>query len=427
VTQRQTYPGSGSDQFHLVDGEMHCEGVSIRALAERFGTPLYVYSRASMEERFDAVRSAFGADARICYAVKANPNLAVLKVFGERGASFDVVSGGELARVQAAGFDTSEVVFAGVGKTRAEMDEALRAGILAFHVESAVEIEVLDDLARARGVTAPVALRLNPDVDVDTHAYISTGRKQDKFGLDLESAGRLVERIASSPALRLCGYHVHLGSQLKDPAPYARALDRVEAFVDAASVRAEGIEYFDVGGGFGIAYGAGGTVCDVGAVAAAVVDRIRARGWRPTTEPGRFLVGDAGVLVTRVLARKDGGDKGFLVCDAAMNDLIRPALYGAHHPVGTVRDPARPSGPLPVDVVGPVCESGDFLARSVSLPPMVEGDLLAVLAAGAYGASMASNYNSRPRPAEVMVDRGGVTVCRRRETYADLYRAELEP
>jgi diaminopimelate decarboxylase len=426
VTPRQTFPGSGTDQFHLVDGAMRCEDVAIAELAERFGTPLYVYSRASMEERFDVVRAAFGADARICYAVKANPNLSVLRVFGERGASFDVVSGGELARVQAAGFDTSEVVFAGVGKTRAEMDEALRAGILAFHVESAVEIEVLDDLARARGARAPVALRLNPDVDVDTHAYISTGRKQDKFGLDLATAGRLVERIAASTALRLRGYHVHLGSQLKDPAPYAHALDRVEEFVDAAAVRAEGVEYFDVGGGFGIAYGAGGTACDVGAVAAAVVDRIRARGWRPTTEPGRFLVGDAGVLVTRVLARKDGGDKGFLVCDAAMNDLIRPALYGAHHPVAAVVEPGRPSGPQPVDVVGPVCESGDFLARSIALPPMEEGDLLAVLAAGAYGASMASNYNSRPRPAEVLVDGKDVTVCRRRETYADLYRAEIE-
>ncbi|MGA1607541.1 MAG: diaminopimelate decarboxylase family protein, partial [Planctomycetota bacterium] len=264
------------------------------------------------------------------------------------------------------------------------------------------------------------------DVDVDTHAYISTGRKQDKFGLDLATAGRLVERIAASSALRLRGYHVHLGSQLKDPAPYAHALDRVEEFVDAAAVRAEGVEYFDVGGGFGIAYGAGGTACDVGAVAAAVVDRIRVRGWRPTPDPGRFLAGVAGGLVTRVLARKDGGDKGFLVCDAAMNDLIRPALYGAHHPVAAVVEPGRPSGPQPVDVVGPVCESGDFLARSIALPPMEEGDLLAVLAAGAYGASMASNYNSRPRPAEVLVDGKDVTVCRRRETYADLYRAEIE-
>lgn len=425
VNPTQIFPGSGSDHFHLVDGEMHCEGLAIAALAERFGTPLYVYSRAAMEDRFDAVRDAFGADARICYAVKANPNLSVLRVFGERGASFDVVSGGELARVRAAGFDTSEVVFAGVGKTRAEMDEALRADILAFHVESAVEIDVLEDLARERGVSAPVALRLNPDVDVDTHAYISTGRKQDKFGLDLATAAGLVERIARSSSLRLRGYHVHLGSQLKDPKPYARALDRIEAFVDEASVRGEGVEYLDVGGGFGIAYGTG-EACDVRAVAHAVVDRIRARGWRPTTEPGRFLVGDAGVLVSRVLARKDGGDKGFLVCDAAMNDLIRPALYGAHHPVGAVRDPDRAPAPIPVDVVGPVCESGDFLARSASLPPMVEGDLLAVLAAGAYGASMASNYNSRPRPAEVMVDGGDVTVCRRRETYEDLYRAEID-
>lgn len=424
VTDPSPFPFSGTPHFHLVDGEMYCEDVRVANLAAEHGSPLYVYSERAMRDRFAAVRSAFGDDARICYAVKANPNLAVLRLFGELGASFDVVSGGELARVRAAGQSASGVVFAGVGKTERELEEGVDAGILAFHVESVAEFDAIDALGRMRGLQIGVALRLNPDVEVDTHEYISTGRREDKFGLDLATAATLAERVARSPALSLRGYHVHLGSQLRSTVPYAQALDRVEEFLDGDALRQEGVEYYDTGGGFGIAYGDGGGPCDVRAVADAIVPRIRARGLRPMAEPGRFLVGDAGVLVTRVLARKEGRQKRFLVVDAAMTELIRPALYAAQHPVAPVREPSRDAAGE-FDVVGPVCESSDFLARSVPLPPMDKGDLLAVLAAGAYGSSMASNYNSRPRPAEVLVSGGDARLIRRRETYQDLWAEEL--
>ena len=298
------FPDADSDAFRLVDGALWCEDVPVEALAARFGTPLYVYSSATMRARHAVVRAAFGPDTRICYAVKSNPNLAVLRRFGEMGCGFDVVSAGELARVVAAGQPTDGVVFAGVGKTEADVAAGLDAGVLFFNLESPHEFDLLDAAAARRGVTAPVALRLNPDVAADTHAYITTGRDGDKFGLSMARGAEWVAAVRRARHLRLVGYHFHLGSQLRDPEVWSRALDRVEAFLDADPAHRDGITHIDVGGGFGIAYGDGRGALDVAAVAARVLPRLAARGLTPVVEPGRFLVGDAGVLVTRVLLRK---------------------------------------------------------------------------------------------------------------------------
>lgn len=416
-------PGSGSAAFHLRAGELWCEDVSIRDLAARFGTPLYVYSGATLDARVAAVRNAFGAEAQICYAVKANSNLSLLARMHARGIGFDLVSGGELQRLQAAQLPTRDAVFAGVGKDPWEIDAAVAAGILFFNVESPHELPLLAAAGQRAGVRVPVALRLNPDVDAGTHAYISTGKKDNKFGVAIDRAGELVTAIVQNPWLQLRGYHVHLGSQLRSVDPYVHALDKVCAFADGAAERSAGVTHYDLGGGFGIAYGQGEPL-DVGAVARALLPRLAARGWRPVVEPGRFLVGDAGVLVTSVLGEKLQGSTDFLLVDAAMNDLMRPALYQAEHPIVPVA--TRAGAPRLVDIVGPVCETGDFLGKRRSLPPAARGDLLAILGAGAYGASMASNYNTRRRPAEVLVDGATVRLIRRRETFAQLFQNEID-
>jgi len=420
---RAPCPGAGSSAFHLRRGELWCEGVAVRELAQRHGTPLYVYSAATLAERFTALRAAFGAAAHICYAVKANPNLTLLARLHRLGAGFDVVSGGELLRLQAAGLPTDGVVFAGVAKQPWEIAAAVAAGILFFNVESPHELPLLAAAAAGGGRPVRVALRLNPGVDAGGHAYISTARTDTKFGIGLPQAGAVVEAIAREPRLELCGYHVHLGSQVRQVEPYRLALDRVCEFVDAAAVRREGITHYDLGGGFGIAYGQGEPL-DVAAVAAAVLPTLTARGWRPVLEPGRHLVGDAGILVTAVLGEKRQDHTTFLLVDAAMNDLLRPALYQAEHPIVPVV--ATPLPPRAVDVVGPVCETGDFLARQRPLPPLPRGELLAVLGAGAYGASMASNYNSRCRPAEVLVDGDRAQLVRRRDTLPQLFQNEVD-
>lgn len=421
-SDRQPCAGSGTAEFHRRNGELWCEDVPLPALAARLGTPLYVYSRAAMQSRLAAVRAAFGPDATICFAVKSNGALAVLRTMHAGGAGFDVVSGGELRRVQAAGLPTDQVVFAGVAKERWELEAAAAAGILAFHVESPHELPLLASVGSQLGRPLRVMLRVNPDVDAGTHAYISTGKKENKFGVALGAAGEVVAAIVASPWLRLVGYHVHLGSQLRSVEPYAQALAKVEAFVDADPARGRGVTHYDLGGGFGIGYGAGEPL-DVGAVAAALLPRLRARGWRPIVEPGRYLVGDAGVLITRVLGEKPQGGTTFLLVDAAMNDLLRPALYQAEHPIV----PVSPRAGLArtVDVVGPVCETGDFLGKRRDLPPCQPGDLIAVLAAGAYGASMASNYNTRRRPAEALVDGAAARLVRARETFDQLLQNEV--
>ncbi len=416
---------AGTDHFHLRDDQLWCEGVRVADLAAAHGTPLYVYSRAAMAERYARVRAAFGRDAHVCYAVKANSNLGVLRTFRDLGAGFDLVSRGELRRLQAAGIDTRGAVFAGVAKDKDDIGEALAAGILFFNVESPHELPLLAAAGKARGVRVPLALRLNPDVDAGTHAYISTGKSENKFGLDLRTASMLVAEIRRTPQLELVGYHVHLGSQLKAAGPYLEALTRVEAFLDADASHRQGLRFHDLGGGFGVGYGDPGGLLDVEVLAAAVLPRLRARGLVPVVEPGRFLIADAGVLVTRVLGTKAGVGRDFVLVDAAMNDLIRPSLYEAEHPIAPLRRPTAPPAARPCDVVGPVCESSDFLGLHRRLPSLAKDDLLAVFSTGAYGASMTSNYNSRRRPAEVMVAGEQVTLLRRRERFEDLWAAEL--
>jgi diaminopimelate decarboxylase len=420
---REPGPGAGSSAFHRRGEELWCEGVAVRALAERYGTPLYVYSAATIAERFATVRAAFGPAAHICYAVKANPNLTLLARLHALGAGFDLVSGGELLRLQAAGLPTAGAVFAGVGKEPWEIAAAVAADILFFNVESPHELPLLAAAAAAAGRTVRVALRLNPGVEAGGHAYMRTARADTKFGVGLGAAGAVVEAIARERSLALCGYHVHLGSQVQRPEPYREALDRVCEFVDAAAVRRDGVTHYDLGGGFAIGYGKGAPL-DVAAVASCVLPVLAARSWRPVLEPGRQLVGDAGILVTTVLGEKHQEHTDFLLVDAGMNDLLRPALYQAEHPVVPVTHATGAS--RRVDVVGPVCETGDFLARQRLLPPCRRGDLLAVLDAGAYGASMASNYNSRRRPAEVLVDGSTARLVRRRDTLPQLFANEVD-
>ena len=422
-SSRSPCPGAGTADFHVRAGELWCEDVPLARLAERFGTPLYVYSRAAITTRVAEVRAAFGPEALVCYAVKANGNLAVLRAVHDAGAGFDLVSGGELARLQAAGLPARGAVFAGVGKERWELEAAAAAGILFFNVESPHELPLLADVARAAGQRLRVAVRINPDVDAGTHAYIATGKDENKFGIALARAGEVVAAIVREPALQLAGYHVHLGSQLRSVAPYVQALERVAAFVDADPARGEGVTHYDLGGGFGLGYGQGERM-DVAAVAQALRPLLAARGWTPVVEPGRFLIGDAGVLLTRVLGEKRQGAADFVIVDAAMNDLLRPALYQAEHPIVPVAP--REGTTRVADVVGPVCETADFLGKRRSLPPLATGDLLAVLAAGAYGASMASNYNTRRRPAEVMVDGGIARLVRARETFDQLFANEID-
>ncbi len=420
---RSPCPGAGSPAFHLRGGELWCEDVPVARLAQHFGTPLYVYAKAALHERIAAVRSAFGTSAHVCYAVKANANLSLLREVHAAGAGFDLVSGGELRRLQAAGLPAGGAVFAGVGKERWEIEAAIAAGILFFNVETEYELPLLAASAAAAGTRVPVALRLNPDVDAGTHAYISTGKRENKFGIALSRAGAVVDAIVAEPSLRLAGYHVHLGSQVRAVAPYATALERVLQFADGAAVRADGVTHYDLGGGFGIAYGHGEAL-DVAAVARARRPLLQARGWTPVVEPGRYLVGDAGILVTAVLGEKPQGGTHFVLVDAAMNDLLRPALYHAEHPIVPVAP--HPGATRVVDVVGPVCETGDFLGKGRTLPPCRAGDLLAVLGAGAYGASMASNYNSRRRAAEVLVDGKVARLIRRRETFEQLFANEVD-
>jgi diaminopimelate decarboxylase len=420
-------PAIETTQFHYRDGQLACEGVDVARLAAEFGTPLYVYSRRSMAERYALLREAFGAEARICFAVKSNSNLSLLRLFAELGAGFDLVSGGELRRLQAAGLATGDAVFAGVAKAEWEIRAGIEAGILLFNLESEHEVPILERLGAELGRPVAVAIRLNVDVDPNTHDYISTGRKHDKFGLSLDRAGVAVEVVAASRHVELVGYHVHLGSLLRSIAPYLQAQERVFEFMDGAAVRREGVRYYDCGGGFGISYGDGKGILDVAAVGRAMLPGLRARGLVPILEPGRFLVADAGILVTEVLGTKASGGRRFALVDAAMNDLIRPALYGAEHPVVPLREPAPDAVRTACDVVGPVCESSDFLAKGRQLPPLERGDRLAVCAAGAYGFSMASNYNSRRRPAEVLVTGNTVRLIRRREEFAEMWAQEIIP
>ncbi len=409
-----------TEAFPRRDGVLQAEGVALEALATQFGTPLYVYSRAAIETAARAWLDALGPAGRLCYAVKANSNLAVLNLLARLGAGFDIVSAGELERVLRAGGDAARVVFSGVAKEAGEMRRALEAGIHCFNVESAAELELLNRVAGDCGKTAPVSLRVNPDVDAQTHPYISTGLRDNKFGVPMDDAFALYQRAAALPHLRITGIDCHIGSQLTRIDPYLDALERVLALADRLAAAGIVLTHLDIGGGLGVRYRD-----ETPPTPQALLEAVRARlGTRPLSllvEPGRSIVANAGVLLTRVVYLKDNGDKHFALVDAAMNDLVRPALYDAWMAIEAVTP--RPGTPRAYDIVGPVCETGDFLGKARELV-LAAGDLLAVRSAGAYGFVMSSNYNTRPRPAEILVDGSRVHVARQRETLDDLLRGE---
>ena len=410
------------DHFEYRGGELHAEDVPLAEVAGRHGTPVYVYSRATLTRHFHAFDKALaGHEHLVCYAVKANSNLAVLQVLARLGAGFDIVSGGELARVLKAGGDPRKIVFSGVGKTVAEMKQALLTGVGCFNVESEAELVRLDEVATGMKKRAPIALRVNPDVDPKTHPYISTGLKANKFGVDIAQAERLYALARTLPGLDIAGVACHIGSQLQDLAPFLAALERVLALVDRLAAQGIGLLHLDLGGGLGVRYDAEAPPSPA-ELATAVREKLAGRKLKLLLEPGRAIAGNAGVLVTRVEYLKPGSEKSFAVVDAAMNDLLRPALYQGWHAVLPVREQGT-GARATYDVVGPICESGDWLARGRDLA-IAPGDLLAIRTAGAYGFTMSSNYNTRPRAAEVMVDGKQVHLVRARESVDDLLRGE---
>ena len=418
------------DHFNWRKLELHCEDVRLADVAASVGTPAYVYSRRTIVEHYRRLQQAFAwANPLICYSVKACDNRAVLKVFVELGAGFDVVSGGEIHRVLKAGGDPGRIVFAGVGKTDDEIALAVDLDIHLFTVESEPELEAIETVAARKGKHVRAALRVNPDVDPETHTYVTTGTRENKFGVDLQSAAAVLKRRGDFPHVDFVGVHAHIGSQITSVDPYVAALARVARFIRAQEAAGLKVDTIDIGGGFGIFYKLGEALT-AKEFSSAIRPVVAPLGKKVVMEPGRFIVGNAGVLLTRVIFVKVSGDKRFVIVDAAMNDLIRPALYGAEHRVWPVKPPFLPGdasrmpGLKRADIVGPVCESGDFLALDRPFPDVRRGDLVAVFSAGAYGMTMSSNYNSRPRAPEVLVEGDAFRVVRRRETYDDLMRYE---
>jgi len=421
------------DFFEYRGGELYGEEVPVRQIAAAVGSPCYVYSSRTLLHHLQVLREAFApAQPLICYSLKANSSLAICATLRAAGAGFDVVSGGELFRALKIGADPATIVYAGVGKTAPEIEQALNAGVLLFNVESVNEVEVINAVALRLGKIARIALRLNPDVDPHTHSYTTTGKKENKFGIEMPQARGLIGRIRELKAIDLAGIHLHLGSPITTVEPYVEALNKALPFIE--DVRSQGIDlrYLNIGGGYGIQYGNNTTVGPRD-YAAAILPLVRKSGCRFIMEPGRFIVGNAGILVTRVTYVKESPAKTFVICDAGMNDLIRPAFYGSFHRIWPVQshlprtafdEPASANGAVTVDVVGPVCESGDFFAKDRKLPALAQGDLLAIFSAGAYSMSMSSNYNSRPRACEVIISGADFRVVRERETYDDLIRHE---
>lgn len=411
--------------FSYRQGWLHAEEVPVRELAERFGTPLYIYSRTHLQTQFRTLAAAMAAVApQIYYAVKANSNGAVIATLAAEGAGADVVSGGELFRARRAGVPANRIVFAGVGKTEAEVEYALRENIQFFTVESEPELERISSVAKKTGGTARVAIRVNPDVDPRTHTYTSTGKKENKFGVDIERAEKAYDLAARLPGLEIAGLHMHLGSPLADERPYVEALDKVAPLCHTLKRRFSTFRHLDIGGGLGIKYSRDQHEFDLTRFADAVVPRLQALGLGVGMEPGRFIVGNGGLLVATVQYVKNNPLKEFVISDAAMNDLIRPALYGSHHDLCAVRET---SATVKGDLVGPVCESGDFFAQNRLIPDVKPGEWIAVRGAGAYGFAMSSSYNSRPRAAEVMVCGARYELIRDRETWDDLVRGEHLP
>ena len=432
--------------FRYREGKLYCEDVDLTRAAEEFGTPLYIYSAGTILDHYTRLDAALAPlDHLICYAVKANSNRAILKLLADAGAGFDIVSGGELFRAIKAGADPKKCTFAGVGKTRDEIEYALEQGVYSFNVESEAELEYIDKIAGAKNSRAPIALRINPDVDPHTHEYISTGSHENKFGISLEDAPRIYERAAKMQNIDVVGVQMHIGSQITEAKPFAEAIAKVAPLVRDLKSK-YGIKFFSIGGGMGIIYrralesgpgkwwhehGGESSAFSLRDYADAIVPPLRDLGIRILVEPGRFLIGNAGVLLTRVRYLKKSGQKKFAIVDAGMNDLIRPALYRSYHEIVPVKEKIEIETESKrkmerIDIVGPVCESGDFFALDREMPDVREGDLLAIMSAGAYGFVMASNYNSRPLPAEVLVHGDKVRLIRERQTWEDLVRDEAE-
>ncbi len=410
------------DAFAYRSSQLFCEDASLASIADRFGTPTYVYSQARITGNLlSLARALAGVPSLICYSVKANSNRHILRLVREAGAGFDVVSGGELERVMRVEADPQRVVFSGVGKTQQEIDAGLAAGILMFNVESAGELELIEARARNLNRVAPISLRINPDIAAETHPYISTGRLIHKFGVPKREAASLYEQAAHSSFLRVRGMACHIGSQILEADPFVETLKQMLVLARELAGRDIHLQYLDAGGGFGVPY-AGEEPLDLAALAGKLTAHLTGTPYQLILEPGRSIVGDAGILLTRVLYLKRSHAKTFVVADAGMNDLLRPALYNAYHEVVPVKQRAAPE--ILADVVGPLCETGDFLARDRRMPVVASGELLAVLTAGAYGYALASNYNSRPRPAEVLVNGERAELIRRRETIDDLMATE---
>ncbi len=411
------------DYFEYKDGILHAEGIALEQLAAEFGTPLYVYSRATLERHWRAYEQAFaGAPHLICYAVKANSSLAVLNLLARLGSGFDIVSGGELARVLRAGGQAEKVVFSGVGKSAQEIRDALQTGIRCFNVESAAELKRINQIAMDMGVQAPVSLRVNPDVDAGTHPYISTGLKENKFGIPVEQAYELYQRAAQMPGVQLAGIDCHIGSQLTEMSPFIDALDRILLLVDRLADSGIRLQHLDLGGGLGIRY-RDEQPPEPASYADAIMQHMQGHELEILIEPGRAIAGNAGVMLTRVEYLKDQGEHHFAIVDAAMNDLIRPSLYSAWQDIVPLREQNPDGRSASYDIVGPVCETGDFLGKQRELS-LSAGDLLAVRSAGAYGYTMSSNYNTRPRAAEVMVDGDQYYLVHERETLEQLMQGE---
>ncbi|HEX8340664.1 MAG TPA: diaminopimelate decarboxylase [Tepidisphaeraceae bacterium] len=424
------------DHFNYRDGQLFCENVPAGRIAEEVGTAVYVYSKATLLHHYRQVRDAFAElNPTICYSIKSSGNINLCRVLAAEGCGFDVTSGGELFRALQAGGDPKKMIYAGVGKTDREIRDAIDVGIAAFNLESEAEIENVDRIAGEMNKPAIGAIRINPDVDAKTHAKTTTGMKGNKFGVDIERAERVFEQYRGLKHLRIAGVHVHIGSPVYAIEPYVDAVTKMTALIDRLTARGHKIEWLDLGGGFAVNYKNPNQALPVTEHAKALVPLLRGKPYKIAFEPGRYISGNAAVLLTRVLYRKTSGEKKYVIVDAGMNDLIRPTLYESYHHVWPVRPDAanvfptrdeaqRPVGGEVVDVVGPICESGDYLAKDRPLPRTQRGDLLAVFTAGAYGFAMSSNYNNRPRVAEVLVDGGSYKVIRRRETYEDLVAAE---
>ncbi len=424
------------DFFNYRDGELYCEGVPAEKLAREVGTPAYVYSKATLLHHYRQVADAFAPiNATVCFSIKSCGNINICRLLAREGCGFDVTSDGELFRALQAGGDPKKIIYAGVGKTDVEIANGIRAGIAAFNLESEAEVENIDRVAGSIGMQAVGAIRVNPDVDPKTHVKTTTGKKETKFGVDIDRAERVFEQYRNLKNLRIAGVHMHIGSPVYEIQPYVDSITKVTALIDRLIERGHKIEWLDAGGGYAVDYERPGQAHPITEHAKALIPLLRGKPYRVALEPGRYIAGNAGILLTRVLYRKTGGEKKFVIVDAGMNDLIRPTLYESYHHVWPTKpDPAnvpaeRNRATVPVDgetvdVVGPICESGDYLAQGRPLPVTKRGDLLAVFTAGAYGFSMSSNYNNRPRAPEVLVDGDTYTIIRRRETLEDLVAAE---